>query len=174
MGSGQLHEHPLHIGHRVTGRCGFLRVGDAPRQTGGDQQKSGLIKRLARRRDLRHDIATIPLISEHLLNASDLTLDLAKSLIQIGQHALGDLHWCIVLYTHAGIQSVPPGVSHLSVPFDRRRAGERLDLGVPEQRGRQRTQDRDASYPAVSSVSQSLDVARCTVMRDDRHKLLLG
>ena len=84
--SSQLHEHPLHVGQRVAVGSRCFRVGHAPRQPRSHQQKSGLIERFARRRNLHDDVTTISTVGEHLLDAANLTLDLAQTSSQISQH----------------------------------------------------------------------------------------
>ncbi len=74
-----------------------------------NQQEPSLIELLARRRDLRHDITTVPLISEHLLYAADLTLDLAKLPHEIGQHVIGNVHLLVVPHTQGRYSNFTPG-----------------------------------------------------------------
>lgn len=79
----QLREHLLDVADFVTLGPRALGVLEAPRQPSGNEYEPGLVERLARRRDLCHDVPAVTPGLEHLLHAANLTLDTAKPFDEI-------------------------------------------------------------------------------------------
>ena len=90
--SGEPQEHLLDLIDRVALRLGLVRVGDAVLHTGADQAKPRALQRPVGGGDLSDEFSTLPTLLLHALDALDLTADATKSLPQVVDDLLGQIH----------------------------------------------------------------------------------
>ena len=129
---GELQEHLLDIGNVISGGTRPIRVIEAPRQSGSDEEESDLLQGLVCRSDLGHYVAAISGVGQHLLDPPDLAFNATESFLQVVEGLLGQLHDTFWLWLSAHRCMVAPTVSTRTTGV---RAGLWVTFSVEVNRG---------------------------------------
>ena len=74
VGLGELHEHLLHVGQRVSLFGGPCRIGHTPGESGGDEEERSLLESLRDGSQLGDHLAAVAALIEHHSHAAHLPL----------------------------------------------------------------------------------------------------